>query len=255
MNDLRHCILAGWRDPNWSDPRTEPLRERRDFQELVVWIGELGRADATARNASASPEEKLDARRNILWALESVARPLPPARFIRRSLAQARQDFARALLDVGQVEEARATFDEALAERQRLAVEAPNDLALRIDLVQSQLSTGDLFAAAGRLKQAVTAWENGLAALEAELRENPNSLPLHIALSDGMAQVGTQHLWLGLWAEALRCYRRAFEVQVPVEFVHWFRYALLLAEAGDNRGVADLIGRGWPAPRLQQCGR
>ena len=161
-----------------TDPRTEPLRERADFKELLARMDELGPADAAVRKPGATPREKLalvgrSSRHSRPWLDPCLA-----ARFVRRNLAQARQDLAQALLDAGQVEEARAAFDEALAERQALLAEAPTDEALRIDLVQSRFSAGDLLAAAGRLREAVAAWGKGLAALEAELRENPNSLPL-----------------------------------------------------------------------------
>ena len=46
---------------------------------------------------------------------------------------------------------------------------------------------------------------------------------------------------LGLWPEARRFYRRASEVQTPVGFGHWLRYALVLAELGEVQRFQDLI--------------
>ncbi len=92
VNALRKHVLAGWRDSNWmrTDPRTEPLRIRPDFNEVLARIDELTSADAATWNPAASLEEKASTRRIVLTALEAVAAPLPPSRFNRRSLARAR---------------------------------------------------------------------------------------------------------------------------------------------------------------------
>ncbi len=245
VNAVRQHVLAGWRDANGmrSDSRTEPLRHRPDFNELLARVDELGSADASAWNETATLEEKVRARRIILTALEVVAGPLPPSRFKRRNLARARQDLAQALLDAGLVEEARSPFDEALAERQRLVEEAPNDQRLRTDLLQSQVSRGDWLAAAGRLKEAGAAWEAGLAPLEADYKANPDRFHLHVALAEGLRQVGDQYGKLGLLAEALRYNRRAFEVEAPAALIPWQHYALLMAEAGDTEGFKTLARR------------
>jgi serine/threonine protein kinase/tetratricopeptide (TPR) repeat protein len=242
---MRRYVLMGWRDPNWlrTDPRTEPLRARADFQGLLARVEELVRADTVTGNAGATPDEKLAARRRALAGMEAVARPLPPSRPIRRTLTRARQDLGKALLDAGHAEEARTAFDEAEAESRALIAEAPSDPAARIDLVQGQFATGNLLAASGRLREAVAAWEGGLAALETVLAEDPNRIPSQLALTSGLAEVGENYLRRGLWAEALRCYRRAFEVREPEEFIHWEHYALALDEAGDARGLAVLIRR------------
>jgi tetratricopeptide (TPR) repeat protein len=245
VNALRQHVLAGWRDSNGmlTDPRTEPLRQRPDFNELLARVDELGSAEAAAQNEAATFEEKVGTRRIIVSALEVVAGPLPPSRFNRRKLAQARQNLAQVLLDAGQVEEARGPFDEALAERQRLVEEGPNHEGLRTDLLQSQVSSGDWLAAAGRLKEAGAAWEEALAPLEADFKANPDRFPLRNALAEELRQVADQYGKLGLLAEALRYYRRAFEVEAPAALTPWHQYALLLAEAGDTEGFKTLARR------------
>jgi tetratricopeptide (TPR) repeat protein len=245
VNALRQHVLAGWRDTTGmrTDPRTEPLRQRADFNELMARVDELGAADATARNETASLEGKAGARRIITTALEAVAGPLPPGRFHRRILAQARQELARALLDAGQVEEARGPFDAALAERQRLVEEGPASEPLRTELLQSQVSRGDWLAAAGRLEEAGAAWEEALAPLEADFKVNPDRLGLRAPLAEALRQVGDQYGKLGLLAEALRYDRRAFEVDAPATFTPWHQYALLMAEAGDTEGLKALARR------------
>ncbi len=257
LDALRQQVIAGWRSSNSmrTDPRTEPLRHRPDFNALLTRVNELGSADAAAWNEAATLEEKVGARRIILTALEAVARPLPPIRFNRRSLARARQDLARALLDVGRVEEARGPFDEALAERQRLMEEGPNDEGLRTELLQSQVSSGDRLAAAGRLEEAGAAWEEGLALLEADFLANPDRFPLRVALSDGLRQVGDQYGKLGRFADALRYYRRAFEVEAPATFTPWHQYALLMADAGDTEGFKALARRVANAKELTEAPR
>ena len=184
VNALRQHVLAGVarleRDADGS--RTEPLRHRPDFNELLAQVDELGSADAAAWNEAATLEEKVGVRRIILTGLEAVSGPLPPIRFNRRNLARARQDLAQALLDAGQVEEARGPLDEALTERQRLVEEGPNNEGLRVDLLQSQIARGDWLAAAGRLKEAGAAWEEGLAPLEADFKTDPDRFPLQSPL-------------------------------------------------------------------------
>ncbi|MHB1556562.1 MAG: tetratricopeptide repeat protein [Isosphaeraceae bacterium] len=243
VNALRRYALAGRYSLDgfrvgWP---TRLLRDRRDFRELVARADELARADTVARDANATPDEKLSAQRRVLAGLEALARPLPPDRSIRRVLAQARQDLGQALLGAGRADEAHAAFDQAQAERQALLAEAPGDDALRLDLMQDRFATGDLLADAGRMNEALAAWEGGLAALEAELADNPDRLPAQIALSGRLCEVGEHYLAMGLWPESLRCYRRAFAVREPDQFVSWHRYALMLAESGDTRDLAELI--------------
>src|SRR5438132_7047574 len=50
----------------------------------------------------------------------------------------------------------------------------------------------------------------------------------------------------GLWDRAAQHYRRAFEIQTPTPFIHWLRFAVVLAEIGDTEGcrkLAEQIGR------------
>ena len=89
VNDLRRHVLAGWyRGAEWmrTDPRTEPLRRRADFKDLLARMDELDPADAAVNNPNATPEERLAARRTIPLrglARGSLARAAParPAAF------------------------------------------------------------------------------------------------------------------------------------------------------------------------------
>jgi tetratricopeptide (TPR) repeat protein len=245
LTALRNYTLTGWRDASWlrTNKMTEPLRDRADFRDLLARHEALGRAEATASNASSTPEEKLAARREILSQREALAGPSPAARFARRSLAQARQDLGQAHLDLGQVEEAKAAFDEALAIRQTLVEEAPKNEQLRADLAVSQTTAGSLFAAAGNLKDAIPAWDRGLAILEEALRANPASFPVSSALLERLVHVADQYGRVGLWDQAARHYRRAFEVQTPTVFLTWYRYAVVLAETGHTDAYRSLVAR------------
>ena len=152
---------------------------------------------------------------------------------------------AQALLDAGRIDEAKAGFDEAMAERQSLLNEAPTDEQLRIDLIQSQISIGDLLAAAGRLADASQTWEAGIAALEAAHKANPNSTTIRATLLDRLLHVANQYALVpfGMWQESVRHYRRAFAIQTPSEYIHWYRYSLVLAETGDTAGCRALAER------------
>jgi tetratricopeptide (TPR) repeat protein len=250
VDAMRQYALAGWRSgDNWmrTDPRTEPLRQRDDFKELLVRIQELGQADVKAKLTTATAEEKLAARQKILPTLEALAGPQPHTRLVRRSLAQARQDVARALLEAGQVDEARLAFDEALLARQQLVQEAPSNEQRRADLAESQSAAGDLFAAAGKFADAIKTWDKALATLEEGLKTNPNSIPFQTALSERLLQVGTQAAQLGLWDVSARHYRRAMEIQSPSSAFQWNAIALVATEIQDKalrRAAADIAARG-----------
>jgi tetratricopeptide (TPR) repeat protein len=247
VTGLRRRAFFGWWDANWmrTNPATELLRDRADFQDLLARAEELGRAGAVVGNASATPADKLVARRAILTTLEALAGPPPTARYVRRSLAEAHQFLGEAYLGVGRADEAKAAFDEALAIRQKLVEEAPKDEQLRADLAVSQTAVGDLLANAGRLADAAKTWEAGLATLEAALKANPNSIPFQTALLERQLHVANQYAYtsFGLWDEAARHYRRAFEIQTPTQFVHWHHFAVVLAEIGDTEGVRKLAER------------
>ncbi len=246
---LRQLVLSGWRDTKWSrnDPESEPLRQRADFKELFVRIEELAAADAKAKLTTAASEEKLAARRKILTVLETLAGPPPHARFVRRSLADARQTFAQALLEAGHLDEARGAFAEALAVRERLVQEAPSNEQLRADLAQSQSAAGDLFAAAGRLADAVKTWDKALATLEDGLKANPNSIPFRAALAERLLHVAGQASTFGLWDVAVKHYGRAVAIQSPTEPATWNFIALVAAQTQDLpllRAAGDLAARG-----------
>ncbi|HEY8504168.1 MAG TPA: tetratricopeptide repeat protein, partial [Gemmataceae bacterium] len=245
MAALRDYTLCGGRNSAWLRPNqaAKQLGDRADFRDLLDRAGALVAAEATAKNAQSTPEEKLAARQEVLANLEALAGPSPTARFALRALAQARQDLGRAYLDLGNVDEARAAFDEALAIRQRLVEENPKSEALRADLTRSQVAAGDLLAAAGRLREAERAWEQGLAVLEYAGKANPNSLVIRSTLSEESVHVGRKYGDHGLVAEGARHYRRAFELLTPTSYGDWYRYATLLAEGGDVRRLRELTDR------------
>jgi serine/threonine protein kinase/tetratricopeptide (TPR) repeat protein len=253
---LRRYVLAGFRDENWlrTNLATEPLRERADFQEVLARTSELAAADAVARNATASGEERLTARQKSLATLERLAEPLGSARFARRLLAQARQELAKALLEVGRVDEARQAFATALTALQQLVQEAPANEQLRADLAKSQSAAGDLLAAAGKLGDAAQTWDKALATLQDGLRGNPNSIPYQTALADLLVHVADQYGKTGLWEQAADHFRRAFKVQEPTFATYYFAMALL--QTGDDetlRALTDKVAaRLDPANRLSE---
>jgi len=245
VSTMRNYVLSGWRDSQWmkTNPAPAPLKERRDYQELIARVEALMKAEQLARNAQSPPAEKVIARQECLAVLEALGAPEPTARHVRRSLAQARQDLAHALLDAGRVEDARAAFDEALAVRQRLLEESPSSEQLLADLAQSQSAAGDLFAAAGKLVDAGKAWEKALATLEDGLKKNPNSIPLKTARASRLVHVSYQYGRLGLWDLATKYSRLAFESQLPAAFKTWYEFGVLLAAADDSKGLRSLAAR------------
>ncbi len=245
---LRQQILAGGHDDKWlkTDSRTEPLRQRADFKALVTLMEEMGPADAAARRGSASADEKVAARQKILTTLNTLAGPLPSSRFVRRSLAQAQQELAQALLDAGQVDEARQAFDDALLVRQQLVQEAPSNEQLRADLAQSQSAAGDLFAAAGKLADAVQTWDKALTTLDESLKTSPNSVPYRAALAERLLHVAAQASKFGLWDIAVKHYERAVAIQSPTEPITWNFIALVAAQTQDLpllHAIAKLAAR------------
>jgi serine/threonine protein kinase/Flp pilus assembly protein TadD len=242
---LRHCVLTGLRDLSWlkTNPTSAPLGERAECQELIARVEALTKAEQVAKNTQSPAAEKVTARQECLAALEAVAGPDQSARWVRRSLAQARQDLAQALLGANRVEDARLALQEARAVRQRLLEESPSNEQLRADLAQSQSAAGDLFAAVGKLTDAAGVWEEALATLEDGLKKSPNSIPFQAALSERLLHVADQYGRVGLWDRATKHYRRAFEVQPPTDFAKLFDFGVLLAAAGDSKGLESLADR------------
>ncbi|MCI0741623.1 MAG: hypothetical protein L0Y72_21525, partial [Gemmataceae bacterium] len=241
VNALRQYVLAGGRNtkPLQAD-LTEPLRQRADIKELLVRMDELGLADAKAKLTTATAEEKLAARQSILITLEALAGPPPHTRSVRRSLAQARQDWAQALLGAGRVDEARLAFDDALLARQQLVQESPSYEQLRADLAQSQSAAGDLFAAAGNLADAVKTWDKALTTLEEGLKTNPNSVAFQTALVERLTHFAYQEGRTGLWDRALQHHRQAFLIQKPTSNGTRYFAGLFEIEAGNSAGYQAL---------------
>jgi tetratricopeptide (TPR) repeat protein len=231
---LREHVLAGLRDVQWMQtaPETEPLRQRADFRALLSFMEQLQTADRMARRPVATADEKLAGRQKTLATLEAMVGAQPAGRLVRRRLAQARQDLARALLDAGRLDEARLAFAEALQVRERLVAEYPSNEQLRADLAQNQSLAGDFFAAAGKLADAARTWDQALATLEAGLKSNPNSLPFRTALTEQLVHIADQHGKVAAWDAAAQYYRRAFAIQPPADVRHWYAFANALAETG-----------------------
>jgi tetratricopeptide (TPR) repeat protein/serine/threonine protein kinase len=246
---MRQYVLAGGRSLSLlkTDVWNESLRQRADFKELQARLAQLGPADSKAKLTSATVEEKLAARHKILLTLESLAGPGPHARFVRRGLAQVRQDWAQALLEAGQVREAQLAFDDALLTRQQLLREARSNEQLRADLAQSQSAAGNLFAAAGKLADAVKTWDKAIVTLEEGLKTDPNSIPFRAALSERLRHIAAQAAANGLWDVAARHYRRLLVNEAPKDPIAWNFMALVAIETHDAatlRAVAKLAGRG-----------
>lgn len=242
---MRNLVMAGWRDPKWmrTDPRTESLRHRADFKELLNRVDELTAADATIRLASVTLNDKMAAYQSVLMTLEAMVGQPPHSPFARRNLAKARQDWAQALLQAGQMEEARQAFDDALLVRQQLAQESPSNEQLRADLAQSQSAAGDLFAVAGKLADAVKAWNQALTTLEEALKTNPNSIPYRTALLDRLLHVASQTASLGLWELAGAYHDQALKMQGSTLPIQWNNIALVAMQTHDLvrlRTAADL---------------
>src|SRR5262249_41858423 len=106
-----------------QDARFAAIRDRGDFQDLIARAAAFRRAAVPAAATNATVEETLPARQEMLTTLEALIGPAAPDRPTRQALAHARQELGKAYLDAGQVEEARASIQEALAARRKLVEE------------------------------------------------------------------------------------------------------------------------------------
>ncbi len=97
---MRNYVLTGWRDVNWLKTHSQQaaLRARADYRDLIEGVEALTKYELVAKNAQTAPAERVSARQECLAALEALAAPVKSAGLARRSLAQARQDLAQALL-------------------------------------------------------------------------------------------------------------------------------------------------------------
>jgi serine/threonine protein kinase/tetratricopeptide (TPR) repeat protein len=239
----RKYVLAGGNEFQTirNAARNLELTMRADFRALQARLDELGPAHATAANVNATDDGKLLARRTILRSLEALAGSDSKERFVRRHLARARLDLAQAQLVTGRIGEAKASFEEALAERRNLVAAFPSNETLLADLAQTQAAAGDFFASAGKLADAFATWNRAIETLEANLFKNPNSIPFRSALSERLIASAERYGNLGLWDKAAQSYSRAFQLVPSLGYLPWYSQVLVLANANDTSGMATRI--------------
>ena len=159
MRSLRLYVLASFRDAKWMNALIcglVPWRQRADFKELLARVDELEPAYITAYSYTATPEAKLAARQKILTALEALAGTPPMCRYVRRNLAQARQDLV-VLSTPAASPRHESPSTKRSRRRQQLVQECP-PMQSCADLAESQTAAGDLFASAGKLADAGKTW-------------------------------------------------------------------------------------------------
>ena len=140
-----------------------------------------------------------------------------------RRAATARHIVARVLFDQRDYDEALHVYEEALAERKRLAEAAPNDPELRRDLSVTYERVGSALKSLGRIPEALAAFEADLAITRALKDEEPDSPILLRDLSISCNKVGNVQLERDP-AAALRSYGESLEIRKK-----------LVADHPDNR--------------------
>ncbi len=125
--------------------------------------------------------------------------------------------------------------------RRQLAEESPSSEQLRADLADSQSKAGDLLASTGKLADAVKTWEKSLATLEEGVKTSPKSIPFRTACSERLLSIADQFGNIGRWREAAAHFECAFRLSPALDYLAWYKTALVMWWTGDTAGYHALV--------------
>jgi tetratricopeptide (TPR) repeat protein/tRNA A-37 threonylcarbamoyl transferase component Bud32/DNA-binding beta-propeller fold protein YncE len=138
-------------------------------------------------------------------------------------------------------DEALPSFSKALALREQLVRESPENAGYAADRRETLLAMGHLHWKARRLAEAAACWRKGLDDSNAALRRAPRAAE---ALAEREAQIAEAFANLGLWHEAASFLAGAFSHGLsrhdPADNHRWRARALTLLLTGDRRGYERL---------------
>jgi tetratricopeptide (TPR) repeat protein len=210
MAALRQAIAAGYRNTVSLKLRDElgALRDRGDFKAIVAELESAGPAPAPGQ-FTAVPRGPSPAFKEALKA-PKIATGVGPARSLDEDTQPAAQHAIGVVeVELGRLEEAKTTLDQALAARQALARDNPRNARYRADVASTRVALGRLAWKAGRLAEAAGIWQEVRRHLEAAIEEDPNEPIFARQLAQVEVVIGQSYAEKALWGEAVAALARA----------------------------------------------
>jgi tetratricopeptide (TPR) repeat protein len=243
---LEQAVAAGFKNAELIGASDElsALRDRDDFRAVLARAeaAAAGRGPAKAPvRTTAAPAGKPAGREVTPRAAgrESGHDPAGGADPWRRELASSQHAIGLIQLELGALEEAKATLGEALTARAALVRDHPRDPRYRADLAATRVALARRDWRAGRLDVAVRSWDEARRDLESRREGHPNESVIADELAELEATVGHSHAEQALWEEAAAAMARAIRRGSRDWLVGGYR-ASLLALTGDRDGLRAL---------------
>ena len=163
---LVQAVDLGFRDVESlrRDTDLAAIRDRDDFKKLAARAELAARATSAeelARSDGASPAQKLERNREALAIRERLAGADPKDRRLRGDVAASHHAIGVIQVSLNRLDEARASFERALALRQGLARSASRNDRSRIDLGSTMIALGSVEWESGRLAEGDRLWREG----------------------------------------------------------------------------------------------
>jgi tetratricopeptide (TPR) repeat protein len=124
-------------------------------------------------------------------------------------------NLAGALDAQGEAAEAEKVMRQAVAQYEQLAARCPTDLEYRWGVEMARTNTAGILAGLRRFDEARPLLEKARAGYEILAREHSKNAELAMAQADNLRTLGSVHLQLGTYADAVMVLRAASEVYAP----------------------------------------
>ena len=170
--------------------------------------------------------------------LEPLAKANPTNHEIQSLLAATYNNLGNLLYGAGRLDEALASFQQALAIEEPLAKANPTITQYQDFLANHHVGIGRVLSRMGHRDEAVAAFRRGVDVREALARANPTMPGYQSDWAGGLNDLGNRLFEAGRNAEALAAYRRALEIEEPVAKANpkVFQYQNYLAYHHSNIG-------------------
>jgi serine/threonine-protein kinase len=226
LEALQKAVAAGFRDAERirKTPQLTLLRERDELGALLANLAAAAKAEANAPHLppvgpAAAPKDK--------W--------------LRADLAAGQHAVGVLQFTMHRTDEAAKALNQALALREALVAEDPNNLSYQADLAATHLALGDVFWQAGRLAEGMAECRRGSQLLEAVTRADPRDERFANQVRRAEQALASDYAQCGLWNEAAHLSARWLEREklAPMS-AGCYDAALLRLLAGDNTGYRRL---------------
>ncbi len=242
---LRRAVAAGYKNAEWMRISDElgVLRDRDDFRAILARAGEsrssTSRPDVAAQEMTpGGPAAPRDPAR----LADGRTAPVRDSRTGQADRATSQHAIGIVQLELGQLDEAKSTLDQARALREALVRDHPEEVRYLVDLAATRVALARIHWKAGRLAAAVRSWDEIRYDLASAHRNHPHDPVIAEQWAQAEASIGQSYAERALWAEALDAFTRAVQRGMKDRQVAT-RQASLLAVSGDRDGLKSLCNR------------